>query len=167
MPSRCAWCNKVLPSSPIPDSESKLSHGICEDCQLELEYKKVPFESILDLFSFPVLVSDGNAVILNANQKAVELVNKEIMNVRGLIGGDVIECVYADLPGGCGETEQCTACTLRNSIETTYESGNSIKDQQGLLYIKSQDGVQQIPFVFNTEKVGEKVYLQLRSISPE
>jgi hypothetical protein len=39
--------------------------------------------------------------------------------------GDVIGCVNARRPEGCGATESCGGCVIRKTIEDTYASGEA------------------------------------------
>ena len=42
----------------------------------------------------------------------------------GLLGGEFMECAHARLPEGCGRSECCRDCAIRNTIMRTLRTGN-------------------------------------------
>jgi hypothetical protein len=73
----------------------------------------------------------------------------------------VIECVNADLPGGCGNTEFCAACAIRNSVTHTLHTGRDLRGIAVLQQRKTTHGIRTVQFLVSTEKVGPFVFLQV------
>ena len=104
MKSICAWCKKdmgIVHSDTY--SENVITHGICEECAhiafAELNMDRM--EIFIDRLPEPVLVVDGDLVALMANKKAREILGKDLPQIKGFKGGNIIECVHAREPGGC------------------------------------------------------------------
>ena len=77
------------------------------------------------------------------------------------LAGDVIQCIYADFPEGCGETTHCSGCAIRNTAEKTYETGESQKNVKAYQILKTAQGPKHKIILLSTEKVGDRVLLQI------
>jgi hypothetical protein len=82
----------------------------------------------------------------------------------GFRGGDVFECAYASLPGGCGETIHCEACTIRNTVMDTFKTGKSHLKTPAYLLQGIPDNYHEIQFEISTEKVKDVVLLRIDKI---
>ena len=167
MKSVCAWCNKDMGTVYSEHhSESIISHGICEECAnifyAELNRNRVV--NFLDRLSEPVLVVDGDVVGLTANRKAREVLGKDLTQIQGLKGGNIIECKHAHEPGGCGRTIHCSGCAIRNTVEDTYKTGKSHLRVPAYAEIPVTGKVQKISFLISTEKVKGVVLLRIDKV---
>ena len=86
-----------------------ISHGICLECQ---DYFFPPhgqrtFIEFLDLLPVPIVVVDNDMRLIAANNKARRLLGKKAGNIKEAYFGEAVECPYARLPGGCGQTVHC------------------------------------------------------------
>ncbi|MHA1744412.1 MAG: hypothetical protein ACTSWW_00340, partial [Promethearchaeota archaeon] len=123
----CAWCGKEMESVTTEYHDNKqISHGICDDCRFKLEYDSLGLEKFICTLKKPILVVDGEVRVQAGNSRSMELLQTCNEEMENQLAGDVIQCVYSDLPGGCGKTIHCTGCTIRNSAEKTYETGQSL-----------------------------------------
>lgn len=77
------------------------------------------------------------------------------------MGGDVFDCVNAKLPGGCGMTELCSACTVRNTVTHTYRTGESQIGVPTTLRVQQEGVTKEVVFDLTTEKVGDRVLVQV------
>ena len=77
-----------------------------------------------------------------------------------------MECVYSDLPGGCGETIHCSACTIRKTVMKTHDTGENQKDVLAIQYLKTPTGNQLFEILISTQKVGDVVLLHLQQMNP-
>ncbi len=83
--------------------------------------KDSPLPAFIDAIPSPVFLTDGDVRILEANRAARELLGDQIEAQWHQRGGDALHCVFArDAPDGCGTTEFCPACVLRNSVEAVH-----------------------------------------------
>ena len=158
----CAWCNKEI-SSDSRQPDGMISHGICMDCQ---DYFFPPhghrtFTEFLNLLPFPILVVDDNLRLVAVNKKASLQLGKMAVKAKGLHFGEAIECPYARLPGGCGQTVHCRSCTVRLTAHDTYVTGQGHYNIPAYQDICFSSEVKNIRFLISTEKVGQFVLLKI------
>ncbi len=169
---RCGWCGKQLDDSPGVDGEAgnpqqPVSHGICPDCQDNLAFQMgVDLHKYLDSLKTPVVLVDQSGSVVAANAVMLSVLGKESSDIHGFPGGDVFECAYARLPQGCGHTVHCSGCTVRRAVMRTFETGISEIRTPAVL-IRDNDGIpEQYDLAISTEKVGDKVLLQIDAMCP-
>ena len=75
------------------------------DCDWLIYQKKKYYEKNI--------VVDGDGRIQSANKLGRETVSKDMDHITGYLGGEVFQCHYATLPGGCGQTLHCKSCVIR------------------------------------------------------
>lgn len=163
----CAWCKKELsPETVDGTTAGMISHGICDDCakMLSNDPRKTAGQYLESLDDAIFLVGAGGRVV-SANSAARSVVGKELTAIEDRLGGDVFECANADLPGGCGKTEHCKACAIRNSVEETLASGYGVERAPAHQDIKTASGVQQKRFLISTERVGDVVLLRIDDVA--
>jgi len=161
----CAWCKKEI----YPDNDEEnhpISHGICHECFLLFEYKRIPLESLLRSIPFPILLVDENVRVENANDSALNVLQKSLNTIVEKLGGNVLDCLYSSLPEGCGRTIHCAGCIIRNSVTTTYLTGQPVKERESYNYIVTSTAILKVSILISTEKIGDKVLLQINSLTP-
>ena len=160
----CAWCgNQLNLEAGDAGSGNPITHGICSDCSEELwrESGGVPLKEFLNALSVPTFLVDGSGRVETANAAGLGMVEKTEAEVADHLGGEVFDCVNAELPGGCGQTEFCPACTVRNTVTATHRTGKSHHRVPATLTIRRGQKMMEMSFVLSTEKVGERVWVQV------
>jgi len=162
----CAWCEKELGWSESPPGfQNAVTHGMCEECAYHLFAQiGMPLRKYLDGLGAPVLVMNPDGSVKTVNSQATELVQKELSEIEGNLGGDVFECAYASLPGGCGQTVHCSGCTIRKTVMETFETGQSRLRVPAYLNRESSGEAEQIRFLISTEKVADIVLLRVDEV---
>lgn len=163
----CAWCSKDLPLG-FDDSNTRslITHGICTECADSISSAgRRRIQEWLDTLAEPVFLVDDGGRIVSANTAAQHIVQKDQAEIENKLGGDVFECANALLPGGCGRTEHCKACTIRNTVMETLASGRGVKNVSAYQDIKTKDGVRQMRFLISTERVGKVVLLRVDDVA--
>jgi hypothetical protein len=163
----CSWCKMDMGNVPSDFfSETAITHGICHKCFDNFfgphKYNLLDF---LDNLEAPVIVIDSTVRVMSANKQARELLKKESKDIEGVRGGDVFECAFAKLPGGCGNTVHCDACTIRNTVMDTFQTGKSHLKTPAYLLQGIPDNYQEIQFEISTEKVKDVVLLRIDKIA--
>lgn len=164
----CAWCTTALRPGAPGDAPQDVTHGICAECQ---QYFCSPHDNSLSGFlntlTAPVVMLGDDMQLLEANDLALTALGKTRENTIGLKGGDVIECANARLPKGCGQQVHCVACTLRNSVRETFETGIGFSGRPA--WIRRHDETvdearRKMRVTISTEKVGNVVLMRLDEI---
>jgi len=143
-----------------------ISHGMCKECYdfIGQNGAKQTLSQFLERSTIPILVVCGDVRVRAANAASQELLGKEICDIEGRLGGDVIECVQARLPGGCGKTDHCLTCTIRNTVTDTAETGIAHDRVDVMADLVTPDGVKSMKIVISTERLGESVLLRIDDI---
>lgn len=81
-------------------------------------------KTILDAYPAAVLIVDRDLRIYDANRVACEFIEeKSDLNLRRLCG-DLLHCMYdRDSDGGCGTTDHCPDCVVRNMVTSVVDGG--------------------------------------------
>lgn len=126
----CSYCGKYIKEKK-PYEVTRATHGICPECYVSLmqQNEGLSYDDYLETFDVPVLVVDAARRITAANQAALTMIEQPAERVVGLLGGEAMECLYAGLPGGCGETIHCETCTIKNLVMRTIEHGKSFHNE--------------------------------------
>ena len=80
------------------------------------------WRAIFDASPLSMFVVDADMRIHDYNAAAAHLVGPEPELALHQRGGDALHCVHAE-PQGCGRSEQCRHCVIRNSIKQALEGG--------------------------------------------
>ncbi|MCK5706601.1 MAG: hypothetical protein KAI43_03020 [Candidatus Aureabacteria bacterium] len=164
MKKKCAWCEKEI--NIINDETNAVTHGICNDCKIDLVYKDLSLRELIESFKEPILILIDQAIVSTGNKAALKMLGKDFVDIEGKLGGDVMECVYSELPGGCGHTEHCTGCTIRNTVMDTLSTGKHQKNRTAYQYIQTPEGPQKMKFIISTEKFFDVVLLKIEEATP-
>jgi PAS domain-containing protein len=163
----CAWCNKEIREIPPEKIASgfEVSHGICRSCKKYFfADRDLTLDKFLNRLEAPVFMVNPEGDVVLANEKALRFLGKDLDAVSGFKGGDVMECAYAKLPEGCGNTVHCAACTIRNNVMETFRTGKSLKTVPASLNRRSRDSIDKIEFLNSTEKVDDIVLLRIDEV---
>ena len=165
----CSACGKFLKDKPSDLSTNHLvSHGLCDACALHFKaLAGIPIKEYIESIEAPVVTIAPNVTISALNEKARELLGKSIVEVQGEKGGDVFECEYARLPGGCGETIHCSGCTIRNTVTETLKTGKPMRNVPAILNRYSETGTERVELFITTEKIGGVVFLKVDQINED
>lgn len=162
MKKECAWCKKELETDALTEKHL-ISHGICNHCMnniLTMMGKNTLVE-FLDKLSYKVMLVSKEGRVLGANQEMQDTLGKDYKSLVDQLGGDVMGCRYAGLPGGCGNTIHCKSCAIRKSIQHTYETGESLDHIPAHINQATPDGDFEINFLISTEKADDMVLLRV------
>lgn len=161
----CGWCSASL-GPDTDDGSDEISHGICTACS-EYFLSDISSENLgahLERLPFAVLVVDDDVAAIDGNAEALELVGKRREEVAGFRGGDLLQCAFARMPGGCGRTEHCLGCAVRNTVTATFTSGEPQNDVPCYLRQFSSRGDRWIRFLLSTVKRGAMVVMKVTEV---
>jgi len=160
----CSYCRETIEEDQAA-AESNISHGMCSECyeHFKPQWEGLSLGHYLDRFHAPILVVDENLRLLAANQVMADLLGRPERELKGLLGGEVAECIYARLEEGCGKTVHCTACTIRNSVTHTFNTGETL--DQVPCYVEQDTGTKL--FRLTTVKLNESIQMILEPVPEE
>jgi PAS domain-containing protein len=126
-------------------------------------------ESVLDAIPLPIFVVDEDVRIFWSNQSAAPLLDREPDLVFLRRCGDVFHCQHAlESTDGCGSTEFCKVCPIRNSVQQSIQ-GQRVVRKKNTMRMVGKDLVVEInllvttaPFAYQDESL---VLLILEDIS--
>jgi PAS domain-containing protein len=156
----CSYCRKEIGIKKPLDDDS-VSHGICKECidYYQKQINGLSLNQYLDRFEIPVFIADDHGRIVAANNMAETMTGKSPSEIFGLLGGEVMECAYARLPEGCGETVHCAACSIRRTVMAAMESG----EPQMHVPVKLHQEDREIEMIISTEKIGSFVRIVIEN----
>ena len=159
----CAWCQKPLP--PVEAFLDRPSFpGMCPDCARRSQGERpVALADLLNEFAVPVLAVDDDVVVLAANDAARTVFNLTAAEGLSRRVGDIVECVHAREPGGCGRTVHCSGCALRRAVTDTAADGRPRDGVPAYQSVHTSRGVELTLFRISTQAVGNIV---LATIGP-
>jgi hypothetical protein len=78
---------------------------------------------VFDSLPSPLLIVDADVRVHHFNAAAVSAFGRELENIYLQRGGEVLHCLHtADDPKGCGHSEYCKSCVIRNSVRSAFQS---------------------------------------------
>jgi hypothetical protein len=159
----CSWCNKEINKEYSTLSTDKnISHGICDECVRFLrENKPGSLKEFINKIQVPVLVVNEEGRVNTANDLACSALKKDIADIEDQLGGDVMECAYARLPEGCGQTVHCNACAIRKTVTQTFETGKGIIKRKAYQDIRTGQGKQRMMFMISTKILNDIILLKI------
>ena len=162
----CAWCKADLGETPSERHPPEtITHGICGPCHLRLlRANTETLRDFLDRLGVPVLLMEQEGRVLSANGPAQRLLGKALPDIEDRLGGEVLECIHASEPGGCGGTIHCKSCTIRLTVMDTYATGTCHAGVPAYQDIRDAAGDTRVRFLISTEKVGSYVMLRIDSM---
>jgi len=159
----CAWCKIEMGTKPVEAPfEQTVTHGICPSClETHFQLRQSTLIDVLDGLDAPVIIVDSTVCVRCANKQAQVLLNKVLPDIEGVVAGDVLECAYAKLSGGCGNTTHCDGCMIRKTVMDTYQTGESHLKIAAHLLQGTADNNQEVTLLLSTEKVNDVVLLRV------
>lgn len=166
----CAICNELVGEVADPAMVARTVADLeicaaCEEMFVGDGRNELALDRFLNRLPLPVLLVDAHVGVVLANDRAQQVLGKKLPMLRGRLGGDVLECIYARLPGGCGQTVHCQGCQIRRSVTETYRSGCPQRRVPAYLHADSPPEARSIELLISTEKIGDLVLLRFDASS--
>jgi len=120
---------------------------------------------LLDMIPGPVLLLDGRGVVKMANESGRKLMGKDLVDIENSPGGNVFGCSFANLPEGCGRTDHCSTCAIRNIVMDTLAHGRGYSNVPAFQSISTPKGNRIMRFNVSTEKVDDHILLRIDDVA--
>lgn len=167
MKRACVWCSQEMgPGEEGGPRYGTNAYAVCGCCSEHFTLPpEGPLQKHLDRLPFPVLVVDlyaGSSLITTAvNKKACDWVKKGPREIIQHLCGNVVECAYARLPEGCGNTNTCRSCAIIQAVAITKESGEPQVKTVLTLLRGDMDHPARVALSITTMKTGRLVMLRI------
>jgi len=163
----CAWCKRKLNIREELSTDGVITHGICSQCAVQFTHSTPKsIREKLNSVSGPILVLDSQGRVISANESGKRFSGKKDNELENQLGGDVLECSYAKLPEGCGRTEHCKTCAIRNIVMDTLANGRGYSSVPAFQSIRTPRGVRIMRLFVSTEKIEEYILLRIEDAPP-
>ena len=164
----CTYCRQDLGYSKDANPAVRVSHGICISCfRRKFSQYISSIEDFLDTIDYPVVAVDRDTTVLYANAGARQLLGKKVNEIEGLLGGEVMECLHAKNPGGCGSTVHCKSCVIRSAIDETAKTGQPQQQIPAVMDLAHISGDRTVRYLVSTEIVDNLIFLRIDDCSSD
>lgn len=162
----CSWCNKDMSPEELK-VDGAITHGICSHCAISItSYKPRDVNTLINYIHEPVFVLNSDGRLVTANESGQKMIGKSIEDMFDVLGGDAFECVYAKDSAGCGNTEHCVTCSIRNTVMDTLLTGDSHVKVPAFQKLKTPEGEANLIFTITTELVNGRIMLRIDNVRP-
>ncbi len=103
----------------------------CKKMREALDRKQKNLEAIFDATPVGMLLVDGNMKVASVNNAVKKIVKKEYPQIINQQIGGALSCSKStgnENAKGCGYNPDCTDCLLQKTIESIFDSGQSVRD---------------------------------------
>ncbi|MDR3591778.1 MAG: histidine kinase [Negativicutes bacterium] len=109
-------------------------------------------EFLLKKIPFPIAIANSEVKVQAINTAAQEFFcfSNEDAYLRPC--GEVVKCLHASQPGGCGGTPACSKCVLRNSVNQTL-GGKTIVRNKGNFHILNSNEIKRLTLLVTTSPI--------------
>ncbi|MFZ0450720.1 MAG: PAS domain-containing protein [Desulfatiglandaceae bacterium] len=105
-----------------------------------LSEKETLLRTILDAFPSAVFVVDKNLEIIDFNMASESLTGKRTDLILRKLCGEALGCIIArQSKEGCGTTQGCKECVVRNSAVEAWE-GNKVIRRKEVMFLEKEGG---------------------------
>jgi hypothetical protein len=162
----CLYCKREFgTTTDYSQPAGAASHGICAHCvRLAFAGNGTNLQEFLDGLPGAVLVTDENVRVIGVNAAGQRLLSARSPELRGRLGGEIFECQHARLPGGCGQTIHCRACTIRTCVTHTHTTGEPRIRVPAYMDLGDLIEDRRPRFLISTSKLGEAVLLRIDQV---
>lgn len=110
--------------------------------------------AILNNAPIIILMVDEDFNIVRINQTGLNLAEKSNEQAVGYNGGEVLNCINSLRdPKGCGFSEDCSFCSLRNSFKYTLQTHGRIYKVESILNMGNKENVFERNVLITTEYI--------------
>jgi len=157
----CQWCQSDASAAEGSAALAPITRGLCDVCTRYLQGNPSKLAALLERFAEPILVVNSRGAIISNNGAARVILGHGMDPSAAPLVGDVVECAYARLPGGCGKTVHCDGCGIRRAFTETLRSGVSVANIDARSYHRGSAALVTVDWTLSTERLGEVVLLRM------
>ncbi|MHA2180278.1 MAG: PAS domain S-box protein, partial [Promethearchaeota archaeon] len=90
--------------------------------EIKIQQSEAELAAIYNYTPIALLLVDSERKVRKINKYALKFTDRQEEEVFGIHGGEALRCLYSiEDPGGCGFSEYCQDCTIRNTVLDTFK----------------------------------------------
>jgi CheY-like chemotaxis protein len=110
--------------------------------------------SIFNDIPIILFLVDHELKVIKINKTGLSINNKSEKEVIGLRGGEFINCLnHLETPEGCGMSDACRTCALRNAVNDCFEKKSNFHNLESSLPIVSNGETVMRHFIFSVSYI--------------
>ncbi|MFW9878751.1 MAG: PAS domain S-box protein [Candidatus Thorarchaeota archaeon] len=138
--------------------------------EIKIQESESELAAIYDYTPIAIILMDNERRIRKINKFALEMTGRDEKEIIGLYGGEALRCLYSIKdPLGCGFSEYCQECVIRNTVLDTLKSKSPYINVEATLYLLPDCEVDKIDLLFSTVPLNvggeERVLISMIDIS--
>lgn len=162
MKQLCMYCNMLL--SEVDGPADRISHGLCPNCFPKfVKGSGQTIDEFLESLPAPVFLMNEKICILETNQLGRDLLKENHAQLKNKMGGEVFQCKYLRNGTVCGETLHCRTCTIRLSVEHTFQTGEPCVKVPAYIDFGDVLDERKIKYLISTKKMDDLILLQIEN----
>ncbi|MBY8985429.1 MAG: PAS domain S-box protein [Candidatus Lokiarchaeota archaeon] len=104
--------------------------------EIKIQQSEAELTAIYNYTPIAILLVDNERRIRKINKFALKLTDRQEKEVFGIHGGEALRCLYSIKdPRGCGFSEYCQDCIIRNTVLDTFKTKNPHINVEATLYL--------------------------------
>jgi PAS domain S-box-containing protein len=118
---------------------------------LQIQQSEAELNAIYNYTPIAILLVDEERRIRKINKHALNFTDRKEEEVFGIHGGEALRCLYSIKdPLGCGFSEECQKCVIRNTVLDTFNSRNPHINVEATLYLLPGSERGKVHLLFST-----------------
>ncbi len=160
----CMWCKTKY---EYRYDDMRISYGLCEDCVCSNDFHMgMQLTEYLESLTQPVIAVNQDAVLLYANKKALQFIDKVNSDIAGQLCGHAFDCINTHNTNSCGKTSHCQDCKFIKMVKDTYTQNKMLIDTVVTMSKRHADIYDKYNMMLSTEKAGDVVLLRIDATLP-
>jgi PAS domain S-box-containing protein len=99
------------------------------------------FETLFNNTPWVMLIVDPDRRVVELNEPAVQMTRRMKEASIGMRGGEALRCFHAfDHPEGCGFSDVCQSCIVRNTVIDTFRTGRNHRSVEAPIPYTTEEG---------------------------
>lgn len=119
--------------------------------QQSLHERTNELNTIFDNAPVMLMLVDDSGRVLNINRAATRFSDRNSGTIMNNLGSEVLKCINAyQEKKDCGKSENCSSCTINNTLRKTFDTKSDQKQVEGSLLVKTNGDYEERHFLIST-----------------
>jgi len=119
--------------------------------EIKIQQSEAELTAIYNYTPIALLLLDNERRIRKINKFALKFTDRQEEEVFGVHGGEALRCLYSIKdPRGCGFSENCKECVIRNTVLDTFKTQKPYINVEATLFLLPGSEVDKTNLLFST-----------------